>query len=56
MGYRPEDLLILQHVKSSIDCCINVYREALYQSAKFDGFVELLKSVIMCFHKVEYEK
>ena len=56
MGYRPEDLLTIQHVKTSIDCCINVYRDALYQSAKYDGFIDLLKSVTMVFPKDEYQK
>ena len=51
-GYRPEDLLITQHLKASLADCILVYKEALTLSAKPSGLVEMLENIT---HIVTYE-
>lgn len=55
-GYRTEDLIITQHLKLSINDCLHVYKDALHQSAKLNGFIELLEKITIIISDTEYNK
>ena len=46
LGYRPEDLLLLRHSKSTIEDTFAPFQEALHLSARYNGFIDLLKSLV----------
>lgn len=55
-GYRPDDLIVLQHMKMSLDDSLQMYKAALGKSAKTNGFYELVQEITENLTIQEYEK